>query len=63
MVGWHDELNGHESDLALVDGEGQRSLTCCSPRGHKELDTTSQLNNNENSLAEAADPEDDVLAF
>ena len=39
MVGWHDELNGHESDLALVDGEGQRSLTCCSPRGGKELDT------------------------
>ena len=23
---------------------GQRSLMCCSPRGHKELDTTEQLN-------------------
>ena len=30
----------------LGDGEGQRSLVCCSPWGHKELDTTGQLNNN-----------------
>ena len=27
------------------DGDGQGSLACCSPRGHKELDTTEQLNN------------------
>ena len=39
MVGWHDELNGHESEQALVGGEGQRSLMCCSPWGGKELDT------------------------
>ena len=37
MVGWHYQLNGFEQ--ALGDGEGQRSLTCCSPWGHKESDT------------------------
>ena len=26
------------------DGEGQGGLACCSPRGHKESDTTGQLN-------------------
>ena len=25
-------------------GDGQASLACCSPWGHKELDTTEQLN-------------------
>ena len=29
------------------DTEGQGSLVCCSPWGFKELDTTEQLNNNE----------------
>ena len=29
------------------DSGGQRSLVCCSPRGRKELDMTSQLNNGE----------------
>ena len=28
--------------------KGQGSLVCCSPWGHKELDTTEQLNNNMN---------------
>ena len=46
MVGWHPRLNGHEFEQALGDGEGQGSLACCSPRGHKESDTTEQLNNN-----------------
>ena len=40
MVGWHHQLNGHEFEQALDDGEGQGSLVCCSPRVHKELDTT-----------------------
>ena len=44
MVGWYHQLNGHESEQALGDGEGQGSLACCSPRGHKESDTTEQLN-------------------
>ena len=45
MLRWHHWLNGHESEQAVVDGEGQRSLACCSPLGHKELDTTQRLNN------------------
>ena len=46
MVGWHHQLNGHEFEQALGDGEGQGSLVCYSPWDHKELDTTEQLNNN-----------------
>ena len=30
----------------LGDGEGQRSLLCCSPWGCKKLDMTEQLNYN-----------------
>ena len=48
MVGWHHQLNGHEFEEALGDGEGQGSLVCCSPWGHKGSDTTEQLNNNSN---------------
>ena len=46
MVGWHYQLNGHEFEQAPGDGEGPEGLTCCSPWGHKELDTTERLNNN-----------------
>ena len=46
MVGWRHQLNGHEFEQALGDGEGQGSLVCYSPWGRKELDTTKQLNNN-----------------
>ena len=46
MVGWHHRLNGHEFEQALGVGDGQRSLVCCSPWGHKESDTTERLNNN-----------------
>ena len=38
MVGWHHQLTGYECEQALGDGEGQGSLACCSPRGHKESD-------------------------
>ena len=44
MVEWHHQLNGHEFEQALGEGEGQGSLVCCSPWGHKELDTTEWLN-------------------
>ena len=44
MVGWHHWLNGHEFEQALGDGDGQGGLACCSPWGHKESDTTEQLN-------------------
>ena len=46
MVGWHHQLTGHEFGQALGDGEGQRSLACCSPWGSKESDPTERLNNN-----------------
>ena len=35
MVGWHHQLNGHEFEQALGDGEGQGSLACCGPWGSK----------------------------
>ena len=54
MVGWHHQLNGHESEQTLGDSEGQGSLMCCSPRGHKESDMTEQVNNN-NSLRFSVD--------
>ena len=44
MVGWRHQLNGHEFEQTLRDGEGQRGLACCSPCDHKELDTTERLN-------------------
>ena len=49
MVGWHHQLKGHEFEQAPGDGEGQGSLVCCSPWGHKELDTTQRLNNSNNN--------------
>ena len=42
MVGWHHLVDGHEFEQTPRDGEGQGSLVCCSPRGHKESDTTKQ---------------------
>ena len=44
MVEWHHRLDGHEFVQALGVGDGQGSLTCYSPWGRKELDTTERLN-------------------
>ena len=44
MVGWHHQLDGHEFEQAQGVGDGEGSLARCSPRGHKELDMTEQLN-------------------
>ena len=44
IVGWHHQLNGHEFEQTLGNGEGQGSLVYYSPWGCKELDTTEQLN-------------------
>ena len=44
MVGWRHWLDGHEFEQAPGVGDEQGGLTCCSPWGHKELDTTQQLN-------------------
>ena len=49
MVGWHHRLNGHVFEQVLGVGDGQGSLVCCSPWGHKELDTTEGLNGTDSS--------------
>ena len=38
--------SGHAFEQTLGDAEGQGSLVCCGPWGHKELGTTEQPNNN-----------------
>ena len=43
MVGWHHWLE-HEFEQALGVDDGQGSVVCCSTQGHKESDTTEQLN-------------------
>ena len=45
MVGWRHQLSGHESEQTLGDGEGQGSLTCCSPWGCKASDVAERLHN------------------
>ena len=53
MVGWPHRLNGHEFEQTPGDGKGQGCLACYSPWGHKELDMTWWLkNNNDNSYLE-----------
>ena len=44
MVGWHHQLDAHEFEQAPGVGDGQGSLTRCSPWGRKELDATERLN-------------------
>ena len=46
LVGWHHWLSGHDFELTPGDSEGQGSLACCNPWGHKELGMTERLNNN-----------------
>ena len=46
MVRQNHRLNGHKFEQTLGDSEGQGSLSCYSPWGHKELDMTQSLNNN-----------------
>ena len=45
MVRQHHRLNEHEFEQTPGDSEGQGSLQCCSPWGHKESDTTEQQQN------------------
>ena len=40
MVGWHQQINAHESEQTLGDSEGQGSLACYNPWGCKESDMT-----------------------
>ena len=40
IVEWHHWLNGHDFEQTLGESEGEGSLACCSPCGHKESDRT-----------------------
>ena len=42
MAGWHHQLDGHEFELGVGDGQG--GLACCNSWGCKESDTTERLN-------------------
>ena len=44
MIGCHHRFNGREFEQALGFGDGQGTLVCCSPWGHKESDTADWLN-------------------
>ena len=44
VVGWHHRLNGHEFEWTPRADDGQGGLSCCSPWGRRESDTTEQLN-------------------
>ena len=44
MAGRHHRLNGREFKWTLGVGDGQGGLACCNSWGHKESDTTEQLN-------------------
>ena len=45
IVGWDHQLNGHEFEQTLGDGEGQGSLEYCSPWYCKVLDMSEGLSN------------------
>ena len=50
LVGWHHQLNGHEFEQTLGNGEGQGRLAYCGPWGCRELDVSERLNNNSDLL-------------
>ena len=52
MVGWHHWLNGHVFGWTPGVGDGQGGLVCCGSWGHKESDTTEQLNWTERMLVQ-----------
>ena len=45
------QLDGHEFEQALEDGEGQGRLVCCNPWDRKESDMTWRLNNNQQDMS------------
>ena len=47
MVGWRDQLSGHEFGWTPGVCDGHGGLACCSPWGHKESDMTERLDLNE----------------
>ena len=55
MVGWSHQLNGHEFEWTPGVGDGQGTLVCCGPWGHRESATTERLSWTEMALATAND--------
>ena len=43
MAGWHDWLDGRESQWTPGAGDGQGGLACCDSWGREESDTTERL--------------------
>ena len=43
-ITWHHRLYGYDFEEALGVGDGQGSLVCCSPWGHKESNMSEPLN-------------------
>ena len=54
MAGWHHRLDGREFERTPGVGDGQGGLACCNSWGHKESDTTEQLNMDPDFLDVAA---------
>ena len=50
MARWHHLLNKHEFEQTPRVSQGQGSLVCSTPWGHKELDTAEWLSNNNGKL-------------
>ena len=44
MVGWLNQLNGHEFGQTTGVGDGQGGLACCDSWGCKQSDTTERPN-------------------
>ena len=62
MVGWHHQLNGREFEQAPGVGDGEGSLACCSPQGHKESDLTEWLNWTDLNLWESYSLNSEILS-
>ena len=43
MAGWHNRLDGRESERTPGVGDGQGGLECCDSWGRKVSDTTERL--------------------
>ena len=50
LDGWHHQLNRHEFEQALGDGDGQGGLARCSAWGLRESDTTERWNSSHSLL-------------
>ena len=64
MVEGYHRHNEHESEQTPGVGDGQGSLACCSPWGHKESDTTEELNSTQlNCITQGTLHSDSVMTY